>query len=105
MKKLILLLSILIVTVIIILNWVFYKNSIDITVKYSQDSIVNNQIDKSVKYFGVVSSYSSREIFLGYQPIMDFLTDNTPYKFELKLNTSYVGTAQQLANGKSQWRL
>ncbi len=31
---------------------------------------------------------------------MDFLTENTPYKFELKLNTSSEGTAQQLANGE-----
>jgi phosphonate transport system substrate-binding protein len=100
MKKILILLSILLVTVVIILNWVFYKNSIDITIKESDDSIVYSEVDKPVKYFGVVSRYSPREIFFGYQPIMDFLTENTQYKFELKLNTSYEGTAQQLANGE-----
>lgn len=37
---------------------------------------------------------------MGYQPIMDYLSENTPYKFELKLNSSYEGTAVQLANGE-----
>ena len=100
MKKILLLLSIIIVTIVIILNWIFYKNSTDITVKYSHDSVVSNQVDKPVKYFGVVSSYSPLKIFFGYQPIMEFLTKNTPYKFELKLNTSYEETVRQLANGK-----
>ncbi len=100
MNRILILLSILIVTVVIILNWIFYKKSTDITVKIADDSIIINQIDKPVRYFGVVSRYSPREIFFGYQPIMDFLTDNTPYKFELKLSTSYEGTAQQLADGE-----
>ena len=100
MKKVLLILSIIVVALVIILNWIFYKNSTDITVKNSDESIIINQIDKPVRYFGVVSRYSPREIFYGYQPIMDFLTENTPYKFELKLNTSYEGTAQQLADGE-----
>ena len=100
MNKVLIILSIIVVAVVIMLNLVFYKNSTDITVKNSDDSITINQIDKPVRYFGVVSRYSPREIFIGYQPIMDFLTENTPYKFELKLNTSYEGTAQQLANGE-----
>ena len=99
MKKVIIILSIIVVTAVIMLNWIFYKNSTDITVKNFDNPIIINQIDKPVRYFGVVSRYSPREIFMGYQPIMDFLTENTPYKFELKLNTSYEGTAKQLANG------
>ena len=100
MQKILIPIFIIIITAIIVLNWIFYNNSTDITVKNSNDSIITNQIDKPVKYFGVVSRYSPREIFYGYQPIMDFLTENTPYKFELKLNTSYEGTAEQLANGE-----
>ena len=100
MKKAIIILSIIVITAVIILNWIFYKNSTDITIKNSDDSFVSDHVDKPVKYFGVVSRYSPREIFFGYQPIMDFLTENTPYKFELKLNTSYEGTAQQLAIGE-----
>lgn len=100
MKKIVILISILIALALITLNWFYYKNSIDISVISNQESIVRNQSNKPVRYFGVVSRYTPREIFLGYQPIMDFLTENTPYKFELKLNTSYEGTAQQLANGE-----
>lgn len=100
MKKIVILISILIALALITLNWFYYKNSIDISVISNQESIVINQSNKPVRYFGVVSRYTPREIFLGYQPIMDFLTENTPYKFELKLNTSYEGTAQQLANGE-----
>lgn len=100
MKKIVILISILIALALITLNWYYYKNSIDISVISNQESIVRNQSNKPVRYFGVVSRYTPREIFLGYQPIMDFLTENTPYKFELKLNTSYEGTAQQLANGE-----
>lgn len=100
MKKIVILISILIALALITLNWFYYKNSIDISVISNQESIVRNQSNKPVRYFGVVSRYIPREIFLGYQPIMDFLTENTPYQFELKLNTSYEGTAQQLANGE-----
>jgi len=100
MKNTLIILSIISVTTVIILNWVFYKNSIDITTINSDDSIVSDHVIKPVKYFGVVSRYSPREIFFGYQPIMDFLTEKTPYKFELKLNTSYEGTAQQLVDGE-----
>lgn len=100
MKKIVILISILIALALITLNWFYYKNSIDISVISNQESIVRNQSNKPVRYFGVVSRYTPRGSFLGYQPIMDFLTENTPYKFELKLNTSYEGTAQQLANGE-----
>jgi phosphonate transport system substrate-binding protein len=100
MKKVFLILSIIVIIFVILLNWVFYKNSTDITIKNYDESIISNQSDKPIKYFGVVSRYSPREIFFGYQPIMDFLTENTPYRFELKLNTSYEGTAQQLADGE-----
>lgn len=100
MKKIVILISILIALALITLNWFYYKNSIDISVISNQESIVRNQSNKPVRYFGVVSRYTPRGIFLGYQPIMDFLTEKTPYKFELKLNTSYEGTAQQLANGE-----
>ncbi len=100
MKKILIPIFIILITAIIVLNCIFYNNSTDITVKNSDNSIITNQIDKPVKYFGVVSRYSPREIFMGYQPIMDFLSENTPYKFELKLNISYEGTAQQLADGE-----
>jgi len=53
-------------------------------------------------YFGVISRYPPRKIYEGYQPIMDYLTANTPYEFRLKLSNSYEETIQQLANNDVQ---
>lgn len=55
---------------------------------------------KEVTYFGVISRYSPKQIIRGYQPLMDYLTEVTPYKFELRLSRSYMETVEQLAQGK-----
>ena len=44
---------------------------------------------KTVIKFGVVARYSPRLIYQGYQPIMDYLTEETDYCFELKLSKTY----------------
>lgn len=56
--------------------------------------------DTQIVYFGVISRYSPRSIVSGYQPLMDYLTENTPYKFKLKLSRSYLETVEQLAEGQ-----
>ena len=45
--------------------------------------------NKKVVKFGIVARYSPRLIFQGYQPIMDYLTAETNYGFELKLSKTY----------------
>jgi len=90
----------IIITIAVLFTWNFYSRSIDISTKNEIIPLPQENIEKPIKYFGVVSRYTPREIFLGYQPIMDYLTENTPYKFELKLNASYEGTARQLADGE-----
>ena len=45
--------------------------------------------NKKIIKFGVVARYSPRLIYQGYQPIMDFLTNETDYRFELKLSKTY----------------
>lgn len=44
MKKIVILISILIVLTLITLNWFYYKNSIDISVISNQESIVINKV-------------------------------------------------------------
>lgn len=62
--------------------------------------ISSNQIEKTeTVYFGVISRYSPRSIVSGYQPLMDYLTESTPYNFKLKLSRNYLETVNQLARG------
>ena len=55
---------------------------------------------KQVVYVGVISRYTPTTIYQGYQPIMDYLTEVTPYRFELKLGRTYWETVELLASGK-----
>lgn len=58
--------------------------------------------EKPVVYFGVISRYNPRIMFEEYQPIMDYLTRETPYKFELKLGKTYEDAVEYLHNGDVQ---
>lgn len=49
---------------------------------------------------GVISRYNPRIMYQNYQPIMDYLSESTPYKFELKLGRTYTDTLNFLAEGK-----
>lgn len=55
---------------------------------------------KPVVRFGVISRYPPTLIYQGYQPLMNYLTENTPYRFVLKLSSSYQQTVEQLARGE-----
>jgi len=55
---------------------------------------------KEVVHVGVVSRYPPAVIYQGYQPIMDYLTQNSEYTFELRLSSSYHETVQQLVRGE-----
>lgn len=55
-----------------------------------------------VVYFGVIPRYNPMVMYRNYQPIMDYLTEKTPYRFELKLPKSYVDAVQMLKTGQVQ---
>jgi len=44
---------------------------------------------KKVVYFGAITLYHPVVMYQKYQPLMTYLTQHTPYKFELKLNQDY----------------
>lgn len=61
---------------------IVYRNAEDVTV----DSTSAN---KPIVYISVISRYPPNIIYSGYQPMLDYLTANTNYKFELKLCDDY----------------
>jgi phosphonate transport system substrate-binding protein len=58
--------------------------------------------DKPVARLGVVSFYNPRLMYLKYQPLIDYLTEHTPWRFELALSTSYRETVSRLCAGEIQ---
>lgn len=54
---------------------------------------------KPVVYFGVSLRFHPITVYERYQPMMDYLTDNTPYRFELKIARDYRETLQFLSEG------
>jgi len=55
---------------------------------------------KPTVYFGINLRYSPRSMYLRYQPLMDYLTANTPYRFELKISHDYRGALDDLREGR-----
>lgn len=66
---------------------------------YSLRSQTPSENNKKVIKFGVISRYNPYIMYLGYQPIVDYLTRHTPYKFELKLSKSYRQAVKFLKKG------
>jgi phosphonate transport system substrate-binding protein len=50
--------------------------------------------------FGVIPKDNPRIIYEKFQPLMDYLTDKTPYNFELVLQKTYDDTVIALGEGK-----
>ena len=57
---------------------------------------------KAIVYFGVISRYNPVVMYEEYQPVMDYLTAETPYRFELKLGKTYDDDVRFLEHGQTQ---
>ncbi len=57
--------------------------------------------EKPVIYFGIIPRYNPMIMYHSYQPMMDYLTENTPYRFELKLSRDYTETVKLLHSGET----
>jgi ABC-type phosphate/phosphonate transport system substrate-binding protein len=55
---------------------------------------------KEIVYIGVVSRFPPPIIYQGYQPIADYLTNSTDFRFELKLFPTYKDTVDSLVAGE-----
>lgn len=58
--------------------------------------------DKPVVCFGVIPRYNPLIMYKRYQPIMDYLTEQTPYRFELKISRNYPDAVRFLKEGVTQ---
>ena len=77
--------------------------SIFLSLLVSTVSTSHGQTDKKeVVTFGVNLRSSPISIYQNFQPLMDYLTETTPYRFELKLSRNYQEGLQALANGTTQ---
>jgi phosphonate transport system substrate-binding protein len=57
---------------------------------------------KTTVYFSAITLYHPIVMYQKYQPLMDYLSKNTPYKFELKLSQDYRGIINFLKTNKVQ---
>lgn len=53
-------------------------------------------------YFGAIPRYNPIVMYRSPQPVMDYLTEATPYTFELKLSSNYLETIAMLKDGRVQ---
>ena len=106
MKKSFLILAGLIISFILLSSYAVYQDILNITVLPTKEVVAEKLPDrndeKPVIFVGVISRYAPNLIYEGYQPVMDYLTRNTAYNFQLKLSNSYDETIQQLAKNEVQ---
>ncbi|MCM2357215.1 MAG: phosphate/phosphite/phosphonate ABC transporter substrate-binding protein [Geobacteraceae bacterium] len=55
--------------------------------------------EKPVVHFGIGLRYHPMIMYERFQPIMDYLTQHTPYKFELKISRDYEEAVKFLVEG------
>jgi phosphonate transport system substrate-binding protein len=55
--------------------------------------------EKPLIRFGVIPRYNPLVMYKRYQPIMDYLTAETPYRFELKISRDYPEAVRFLKDG------
>ncbi len=100
-KKIYLIFPVLLLLAIIFTVF-FYNYSLNITkvirTETNKYNIDTNALKKPVVYIGVISRYPPNIIFRGYQPILDYLTNNTDYRFELKFSDDYNQAVKMLIN-------
>lgn len=88
-----------------LLTTIFYMVVMDIAVEYPVSEtftpIDSTALAKPVVYVGVISRYPPTTTFRGYQPIMDYLTAKTPYRFELLLGKDYGEALQNLVSRRA----
>lgn len=58
--------------------------------------------EKPIIRFGVIPRYNPLVMYKRYQPILDYLTAETPYRFELKISRDYPEAVRFLQLGVTQ---
>ncbi len=63
---------------------------------------VEDSTTKKTIYFSAIALYHPIVMYQKYQPLMNYLTQNTPYSFELKLSKDYRDIIDFLKTNKVQ---
>ncbi|BBB32658.1 phosphonate transport system substrate-binding protein [Thermotomaculum hydrothermale] len=100
MKKFFGLLILIFILTISLLSFIAYNFLTDISYMegFKTTPPSTTKISKKIIKIGVVSRYSPSLIYDGYQPIIDYLNENTNYYFELVLSKNYHETVSKLKN-------
>lgn len=56
--------------------------------------------EKPIVPFGLIPLYTPQLMYEKFQPLMDYLSANTPYKFKMRLTKDYKGIVSLLQEGK-----
>jgi phosphonate transport system substrate-binding protein len=63
-------------------------------------SLPARTFSKQVVSFGLCPKYNPRIMYQFYQPFVDYLSENTSYRFEIKLSRSYQETIDRFGRGE-----
>lgn len=80
-------------------NYNLIRKMEDFVSRFSKPFKIRVKKDDKTVYFGVIPRDNPRIAYEKYQPLMDYLSENTPYIFELVLKKSYEDTVNAIGKG------
>lgn len=102
-KKKMLLAGLTVLVILTAITYVLHGVIVDIRSPWPDPAPAAETIsvtDRDTVRFGVISRFPANVLYQGYQPLMDYLSTQTDYHFELVISRSYEETVAQLASGK-----
>lgn len=81
-------------------TFIFFNYTVNIerTIYFNNNIDTVKPVNKKIVYIGVISRYPPNVIYRGYQPILDYLSDNTDFTFQLKISENYNQVIDMLLN-------
>lgn len=102
-RKKIVLVGLAVLVVLTVITFLLHRAIVDIRSpwpEYVPATGVEATVAQDTVRFGVISRFPANVLYQGYQPLMDYLSYETEYHFELIISRSYEETVAQLASGK-----
>lgn len=87
-------------------NFVLVSDSAYDSIRKMERAVADNSmvarkdINKQTVYFGVIPRDNPRIMYEKYQPLLDYLSEKTPYTYELVLKKNYEEAVNALGNGE-----
>ncbi|RMF98009.1 MAG: phosphate/phosphite/phosphonate ABC transporter substrate-binding protein [Candidatus Schekmanbacteria bacterium] len=97
-KKNILFLLLSLVVILVVSLFIACDDGLQVSDNKEMPSLLQNKVEqeKEIIYFGVISRYNPVLMYKRYQPVMDYLSEKTPYIFKLKLGSTYEEAVNNL---------